>query len=366
MFGRFKIQRLLSGLLPLLLLMLAGCSEPPQQLKEVIRPVKLLEVTSQNLQQLREFPAKVQASQEAQISFRMPGQLVAFAIQPSQQVSKGQTLARLDDRDIKNELAVRQANFDLAKTEFARIQELTQKKLVPQSAFDNASATLKSAKAALSLAKDRLTYSEIKAPFSGRVAQTLVENYQFVQAQQTILVLQSDKTLDISIQLPQNILSNIRQKDVDQSYQPSVSFGEHKKNYLVRYKEHSTQITPGTQSFEIIFSMPIPKDLTIYPGMGATLHMDLAKIMPTTQQQTGFTIPLSAVLKDDANTQYQVWKFDPQSGEVTPVTVTVGKISQSGILITSGIEAGNQLVAAGLNRLQPGMIVKPLSRERGL
>ncbi|WP_252179730.1 efflux RND transporter periplasmic adaptor subunit [Endozoicomonas sp. 4G] len=348
-------------------LLLTGCSQPQEEHKEVVRPVKLFKVESSNAGNLRQFPAKVYASEEAEMSFRIPGELVEFPVKQAEEVRKGQLLARLDDRDIRNELAARQADYDLAKTEYGRIKSLHQKKMVSQSELDNASARLKSAGAALELAKDKLEYSVLTAPFDGRVAQTLVENHQFVQAQQAILILQGSNTLDVSIQIPESIVSGIRKEDVDFSYQPVVTFaGKPGAEYKVSYKEHATRVTPGTQSYEAVFTLPVPEDLTVYPGMGATLTMDLAKVSPAANGGEHFVVPLSAVLKDNSTGKEQVWVYDEQNNTVHPVAVTVGTILQSGIELTSGLKGGERIVSAGVNRLRPGMKVRPLQRERGL
>ncbi|WP_051786440.1 efflux RND transporter periplasmic adaptor subunit [Endozoicomonas numazuensis] len=348
-------------------LTLSGCSQPQEEQKEMIRPVKLFQVEDSNAGNLRQFPAKVYASEEAEISFRIPGELVKFPVKQAEEVKKGQLLAKLDDRDIRNELAARQADYDLAEAENNRIKSLRKKKVVSQSELDNSNAKLKSAQAALQLANDKLKYTVLKAPFDGRVAQTLVENYQFAQAQQTILILQGSNTLDVSIQVPESIVSNVREENIDRNYQPVATFaGRPGTEYRVTYKEHSTKVTPGTQSYEVVFTMPIPEDLTVYPGMGATLTLDLSKVSPRSNAGQHFVVPLSAVLKDDATGKEQVWVFDQQNNTVNPVEVTVGTIFQSGIEVTSGLKEGDRIVSAGVNRLRSGMAVKPLQRERGL
>ncbi|WP_194842631.1 efflux RND transporter periplasmic adaptor subunit [Endozoicomonas sp. OPT23] len=367
MLSRKKLQRLMPGLLTVLAaVVLTGCSEPEQEVKEVIRPVKLFTVQSDDSASLRQFPAKVSASNQADVSFRISGELIDLPVNQADEVKKGQLLARLDDRDIKNELAVRQSDHELAKSSYDRIASLRNKKVVSQSDLDNASAKLKSSQAALRLAEDKLAYSTLKAPFTGRVAQTLVENYQFVQAKETILVLQGSNTLDISIQIPEGIVSQVRKDSIDQSYHPYVIFSSNPdQQFEVIYKEHSTQVTQGTQSYEAVFSLPIPENLTVYPGMAATLTMDLSKVIRV-KNKAEVILPLTAVLKDDASGKQQVWLFDSEQNIVNPVTVTVGPITQHGIAITSGVKAGDQVVSAGVNRLRPNMKVKPLLRERGL
>ncbi|WP_263079091.1 efflux RND transporter periplasmic adaptor subunit [Endozoicomonas sp. Mp262] len=359
----------LAGLVSVVItIFLAGCHQaPPIEDKTVVRPVKLFEVKDPEQQRLRYFPGKVTATEEAEISFRISGQLDQLVVKQGDEVVKGQFLAHLDDRDIRNELQDRQASYELAQNEFERARSLIEKKVISQSDYDSASAKLKSAKAALELARDKLEYTTLKAVFSGRVAQTLVENHQQVQAQQPVLVLQSSNMLDISIQIPESVVSHVDKESVDAGYHPLATFpGAPGKNYPVIYKEHATRVTPGTQSYEVVFSLPAPPDLNVLPGMSATIIIDLAKIMHKEQRGGFMLVPLAAIAQDDANNKTSVWRYDEQSGQVEPVEVVTGRITESGIQVMSGINPGDNIVTAGISQLAAGMKVKPLRKERGL
>ena len=346
--------------------LLTGCQQEARERQEVIRPVKLFEVADPEQQQLRHFPGRVTATDEAEISFRIPGQIDRIEVKQGDEVSEGQLLASLDNRDIRNELQDRQANYELAKVEFDRASSLLSKKVISQSSYDTASARLKSAEAALQLSRDRLAYSALRAPFGGRVAQKLAEAHQQVQAQQPVMVLQSNKQLDVSIQVPESIVSHVNRQSLDGDYQPVVSFpGAPGQTFPVSYKEHATLVTPGTQSYEVILTLPAPINLTVLPGMTATVMIDLRQIL-SVQDHSGFVlVPVTAVGRNDADNKTVVWLFDEATGQVKPIEVTTGRITEAGVQV-SGINPGDQIVTAGLSQLYDGMVVKPLRRERGL
>ncbi len=347
--------------------LLTGCDQKQIEHKDVIRPVKLFEVKDPQQQQLRYFPGKVTATEEAEISFRIPGQIDKIEVKQGDDVTEGQVLAYLDDRDIRNELQDRQANYELAKAEFERASSLLKKKVISQSNYDTASAKLKSAEAALKLSRDKLAYTTLTAPFSGRVAQTLAEAHQQVQAQQPVLILQSSDRLDISIQIPESIVSHVNKKTVNHDYMPMATFpGAPGKEFPVSYKEHATRVTPGTQSYEVIFTRTAPANMNILPGMTATVIIDLAQVISTEGQPGYVLVPISAIAKDDTDNKTVVWRFDPSTKQVHPVEVSAGRITEAGVQIMSGINPGDQIVTAGLSQLSDGMTVKPLRKERGL
>ncbi|KEQ13382.1 hypothetical protein GZ77_13345 [Endozoicomonas montiporae] len=347
--------------------LLTACSETEEQSVDVVRPVKLFTVKDSGRENIREFPATVKATEEAEVSFRVSGELVELPVHPADEVKKGQLLAKLDDRDFKNTVAVRQADYDLAASDYRRIASLRAKKVVSVADYDQANAKLKSSRISLQLAKDQLRDTVLNAPFAGRIAQTMVENYQSVQAQQPILILQSSNTLDVSIQVPESILTKIREEEVNYDYFPTVRFsGNPDKEYSLTYKEHDTRVTPGTQSYTVVFTMQAPKELTIYPGMGGTVTIDLSKVTSRSKALAEYIVPMTAVLKDDSTGKNSAWVYNPDTGVVNPVEVSLGPITDQGITVMTGLEAGDEIVSAGLSRLHPDMKVKPLERERGL
>ena len=346
---------------------LSGCQKEPAQQEALIRPVKLFEVAGSSSQQLRHFPGHVTASDEAEISFRISGELVELPLNEGQHVDKGQLLARLDDRDVRNEVADRQASYELAQIDFQRKKSLLERKVISQADYDKASAQLKSSKAALDLARDKLAYTVLKAPFAGRVARLEVENHQFIQAKQTILLLQSDNTVDIHIQVPESIVVNVDANTVEAGYMPQASFAAAPgRQFPVQYKEHATKVTPGTQTYDVVFTMPVPDDLTLLPGMTTTVTIDLARIIRQRSQIPYVLIPSQAVVNSDTDGRTLVWRYNADTGQVNAVEVTVGRITEAGIQVLSGLQTGDKVVVAGARQLTEGLKVKPLRWERGL
>lgn len=363
--GKFSLRIAMTSLS---VLAITACSEPEVvQKSEVIRPVKLHTVSDNTDRYLRSFPAIVASNQEAQLSFRITGELASFPVTPGSIVKAGDLLGKLDDRDITNELKARQADFDLAKVAFDRVALLRSKNLASPSDFDTAETRLKAAQVSLQTIKDRLTDTVLKAPFSGRIAKTLVENHQSVEAQQTVAILQDNRQLEIKIQLPESVLSQVKEDQIDDNYHPFVTFPNHNGiKHSVEYKEHTTKVSPGTQTYEVTFSMPAPANYTIYPGMTGTLTLDMRELTGQKKTSPDFVLPLTAVQKDINSGEQSVWVYQPETQLLQVRSVQIGEITQNGITVVSGLQQGEQVVSAGLSQLSNGMKVKPLQRERGL
>lgn len=344
---------------------ISGCSaESTEVVPSSIRPVKLFKVTDVNAGSLRAFPAKVAATKQAELSFRLSGHLVDFDLVEGQQVEKGDILARLDSRDARNTLLNREADYELAKADFKRKGELLRRELISQADYDLASAQLKSAKANLASAQDQLSYTELTAPYSGTVAKIAIDNYQMVQANQSVLVLQKDSNIDVVIQVPESLAGKVTQFNPNASTQPVVHFANNPSlTFNASLKEHATQVTPGTQSYEVVFTLPRPSNMTVLPGMSAELTVDIAN---HSAKSVNTVLPAAAISKRDLDGQHVVWAYNSELGKVNQHIVTLGKVTTDGIEIVDGISVGDQIVVAGVQYLSEDLQVKPLRWQRGV
>ncbi|MGX9463351.1 efflux RND transporter periplasmic adaptor subunit [Shewanella sp. A14] len=353
--------------LPLALLIstvLVGCAPVEITVPEVlVRPVKLFEVVESAANTVRQFPARVEANSRAELSFRVSGQLVRLDLVEGQHVKQGFLLAQLDDRDANNNLMTREAEYDLLLADFTRNQTLLTRKLISQAEFDSSKAQLKSAKAALAAANDQVSYTRLEAPFSGTIAKRLVDNHQIIQANQGVMTLQNNQLLDVSIQVPEDMVAVLTQ-DIAIGLGAKVRFSALEgMAFDAKFKEYSTQVTPGTQAYEVVFSLPQPANVQLLPGMSAELTL---ATLNAPQQAFTAVVPISAVDKQDQSGDVTVWRYQPDSGDIHSVKVTLGRVSSDGVEVLTGLVKGDVIVAAGLSQLSEGMKVKPLRWQRGV
>lgn len=356
-------------LAPVLLVMLSlqGCSKAVEPASDpVVRPVKLFEIADQQQGNIRQFPAVVEPTENARLTFRVSGKLTEFTVRPGQEVKKGQLLARLDATDFKLKVDQAQARYQLAKAQYDRAASLIGQKLVPQANFDEAKAQLQVAEADLKTSQTNLTYTELIAPFSGTVSRSLVENHENVAAQQAILELQLRDMVDVVIQVPEDVIALVK-KDV--RYQPDVVFDSYPSlRYKATIKEWDTRADTATNSFKVVFSMPTPDEFNVLSGMTANVIADLSKF--TTLAQNALLVPATAVFaapdQPVAAPERFVWVYLPDPQQVERRAVTTGRLTAQGIEILSGLQSGEQVVTAGTQQLQQGQKVRPWQRERGL
>lgn len=350
----------------LILPLLEGCSDTaPPQVAPASRPVKIFTVGGGEVSRTRTLPARIDASQRAQLAFRVPGHLQQILIREGDVVTTGQVLARLDSADFELALENRRAAYDNADRNFARARGLISSGNISQLDYDRMETEFRSASAALNQARRELDYTELKAPFDGRVARRMVENYEEVQAQQPIFDLQNIDLLDVIVDVPEILVretSRHRGDNVDavegmrdNGIRARMSFDDFpERKYPLEIKEVATTSDPETQTYEATFSMVHPQDLLILPGM--TGQVEVSFVGENVAPESSRWVPLPAVQADSA-LQARVWLLDRDTMTVASKAVEIGRISGRMVEVVSGLGGGEEIVAIGAPHLAEGMKV---------
>ena len=335
------------------------------------RPAKIFTVVGPDELMIRSFPGEVQASDEANMAFRVSGKLVEFHAKRGFPVKQGDLLARLDPADFQAAVNHAQAQYDLSVAQYNRAAELVERQLISKAETDQRLAMMKVHKSELTRARNNVDYTQLFAPFDGVVARRMAENYENVTAGQVILILQTGQMVDVIVDIPESIVARVERVVSKRDPKPvQIRFGSATdRTYTAQYKEHETNADPATLTFKVTFSLPAPDDLNVLPGMSATVIADLSRLF--SEELAAVTlVPIEAVFSAeeeplDADRQ-QVWIVEPDSMRTTRRDVKVGPLKGQKIAILEGLEPGELIIAAGVNAVQEGMWVRPMKRERGL
>ena len=349
-------------------LLLSACDRTATETAESIRPVSIFKVSDSAQQGVRIFPARIIAGDSTDLAFKRAGQLEQLLVREGERVNQGQLIAELNSNDARLRLRDRQATFDLAQAQFNRFATLSQRNVIPRAELDVQRAARDSAQAALKLAQEELSDMQIRAPFSGIIATVNARNFQVIPAGQPIATLNSLDTLDVIFSLPENLFTII---DADNAkYQPIVQFNNLPgREFSARYKEHTSNTTSGSLTYQMTLSMPRPQDLPLLSGMSGSVKINLGNLVGT-QQAANVIVPVEAVFNPDntARNQPHVWVIKERDGKlfVESRQVETGQLTANGIQIVSGLADGERIVATGTRELRPNQEVRAWVRERGL
>jgi RND family efflux transporter MFP subunit len=337
----------------------------------VARPARIFTVEGPNAQLIRSFPGEVQASDEAELAFRVRGRLIEFPANRGIQVAQGQLLARLDPSDYEAAVQQAQAEYDLAVAQFRRAAELIDRKLISQSEYDQRFSLMRVRESDLIRAQNNLDYTQLYAPFDGVIGRRLAENFENVSVGQVVMVIQTDQMIDVEVDIPESIIARVERTRAQRNPQPvQVRFGSAPdRTFEALYKEHEPNADPATLTFRVTFSLPVPEGVNVLPGMSATIIADLSELFAD-QVGDQTLVPIEAVFSAEEKpleSEYrQVWVVDPDTMRATRRDVEVGQLSGDRIAVLSGLEEGEMIISAGVNGVQEGLLVRPMLRERGL
>jgi RND family efflux transporter MFP subunit len=344
--------------LALAALALAGCSKPAPP-PEPVRPVQLQQVTLGSATELVVFAGDVRPRYESDLGFRIPGKLVARLVDTGARVRRGQPLARLDPTDVALQADAAQAlvastktEYDFAKAEFDRYENLYRQNFVSGSALDqkrNAllsnKAKFEQANAQLAVSRNQAGYATLVADQDGVITAVNAEAGQVVAAGQAVFRLAREEEREVAISVPENRIRELAGRPL-----AVVLWADPRRFYAAKLREVAPAVDPMTRTFAVRVAIAEPAPEAQW-GMTANV------VIRGEAAPTSALLPLSAVAR--ADDKPAVWIYDPQTHRVAPRPVTIGQYREDGVVVTAGLAAGEWVVTAGVHKLQPGQVVRP-------
>ena len=306
----------------------------------------------------------------------MGGRLIELPIEgrEGQEVKQEELLARIDPKDfetnlrnVEGRLKETQAALQLAKSEFARVKRIQDKDPGAVSAADidrkreavNATeGRIRSLRAEVEDAKNKLSYTYLKAPFSGLIANRYVDNFQNIKPKQPILRLEDISSVEVLVGLPERVVSVAQAAETGEE-RLVKAFAQFpaapNRQFELQLKEYATRADPATQTYQVVLQMTQPEDLNILPGMTATVTLTIGG---GSRSEKLVIIPAIAVLAEPSGKSF-VWIVNTEELTVRKQEVKVGGISGSeNIDVLEGLEGGETIAVAGILKLKEGMKVR--------
>jgi membrane fusion protein, multidrug efflux system len=340
--------------------LLAGCArnEPPP---EPVRPVQLAQVSVGTASASAVFAGEVRPRYEMDLAFRIGGKIVERKVDVGARVRRGQALARLDPADVGLQvdaamaaLGAAETDFAFARSEYERYQNLYAQKFISASAldakrtaYDTARSRVEQARAQFAVNQNQAAYATLAAPEDGVITAINVEAGQVVSAGQAAVKLARVSEREVAISVPENRLDELRNAKA----LVVVLWANPGKTYPARVREIAPAVDPVTRTFAVRVSVLQP-DATLQWGMTANVGVVGDPL------RAAALLPLSSVYHATDGAP-AVWTYDPQTHKVALRNVKLGPYREDGVLIEDGLKQGEWVVTAGVNKLQPGQVVRP-------
>ncbi len=336
---------------------LAACSPPPAT-EEPLRSVKVIQVGASTLGSPAEYAGEVKARIETRLGFRVGGKLVARHVELGQRVKAGQLLAEIDAQDYRLTVDAARAqinaaitNRDLAAADFKRYKELRDKEFISSAELERRETSLKAAQsqvdqaqAQLSAQTNQVAYSKLVADKAGVVTGIDAEAGQVVSAGMPVLRLAQDGPRDVLFAVPEDKVAGLQRGQGVQ-----VKFWGSEEMHKASVYEIAASADPITRTFGVRVAL----NAAVTAPLGSTVTVSI-ETNPSLSLQK-IKLPTSALRQEGGKTM--VWVLDMATMTVKSQEIQVTTADGNEAVVNSGLQAGQQVVVAGVHVLSPGQKV---------
>ena len=312
--------------------------------------VKIGTVVSSEGRCTMQFPGRVRASDDAELSFRVPGNIQKINVKSGDRVVKGQVLASLDPSDYQVQLDAAEAQYRQVKAEAERVIALYKDGGTSANNYDKAVYGLKQVDAKYRHCQDQIGYTKLRAPYSGIVQNKIFEEHETVGAGMPVISMVGDGRPEVVINLP---AADYVRRGRFNSYSCTIDIFPDTEFKLVPYA-----ISPKANSNQLYTMKLRMTDMgkaKPSPGMNCIVTISFSA-----EDSSMLSVPSTSIMEKD-NLSY-VYTYDDKSSTVRRVQVTPVHLLSDGTatIISASLNSGDKIVTAGVHHIQDGEKVRPI------
>lgn len=358
----------------ILALVLSSCADKNQGPAAPPPPVlPVLAITSANTTTDAEYPASIQGTVDVEIRPQVSGNLDHVLVDEGAYVSKGQSLFKINERPYREQLNNALASLHAAEAalinsqlEVDKLTPLVQNKVVSDYQLKTAKASQKiaaanieQAKAMVASAKINLGYTNVTAPVSGYIGRLPKKQGSLVSASdiEPLTTLSDVHEVFAYFSLGETDFINFKSQYAGNSIGDKI-----KKLPPVSLILADNNAYPKTGKIDMVDGQfdKTTGAITLratFPNANGTLRSgNTGKIRLGLQHNDAILVPQSATIE----MQDKVFVFTvSKDNKVTKMPITVVGKSGTNYLIKEGVQAGDQIVLSGIDKLQEGQVIQP-------
>ncbi|GHA27086.1 MexH family multidrug efflux RND transporter periplasmic adaptor subunit [Salinimicrobium marinum] len=306
---------------------------------EVLEPQKFSESLS--------LSGSLEANEQVELRSEVSGVVENISFQEGSKVSQGQVLVRVNDLELRAQLAKIKTAEKLASENERRAQLLLEKEAISQEEYDMARADLQSAEAESQLIAAQLAKAAIKAPFSGTIGLREISEGTYVTPSSLIAKLVNTDKLKLTFAIPEKY-SNQVGVGSQLSFTTAGSPEEHTATiYAI---EPGVDVATRTLKMRAIAEN---KEGKLIPGTFANVLLPLATVDDAIMVPTEALIPIQ-----NGKKIYVV-----QNGIAREVIVQTGSRTEDSVRVLSGLKPGDTILTSGVMILKDGVPVNVSVQE---
>ncbi|SEF47233.1 efflux RND transporter periplasmic adaptor subunit [Parabacteroides chinchillae] len=336
-----KTKKILSAIPAVALLILMSCSgEKKNEAVDTVNEkakVKIEKVSMQDVEQLNEFTATVEANIVNRIAPQTPFRIEKLFAEVGDHVKAGQLLVKMDATNLKQS----KVQLDNQEIEFKRIDELYKVGGASKSAWDAQKTALEVARETY---KNLQENTQLLSPITGVITARNYDSGDMYTAAEPIYTVEEIRPVKLLVNVSESFFTKVKKgNEVDiklDVYGDEIFKGKISLIYPT--------IDPSTRTFPVEIKIA-NNDERVRPGM-------FARVTITFGTMNHIVVPDLAIVKQSGAGDRYIYVY--KDGKVSYQKVELGRRMDNKYEIISGINDGDMVVVSGQSRLNNGMEVE--------
>lgn len=337
-----------------------SCNENSgQQMAVTPMSIPVVEVAVKNVSGYTSYPASIEGTINSQVRAKVAGYITDVLVDEGQAVKKGQLIFKLETQTLSQDAGAAEANVSAAQVEVDRLKPLVEKGIIGKVQLETAKARLMQAQASYNSIAANIDYANIKSPVNGYVSA--------IPYRQGALVSPSDPTPLTTVSVIDNVYAyfainerdylNFLQTTEGKTLSDKIDNFPPVELMMVNgtvYEEKGKietvtgQVSTSTGTVSFRASFPNPNRLLANGNSGSIM-------IPKTYSDAT-VVPESSTFEQQGRVYvYQVL------GDTVAVTSSIEVVDriENLIVVGSGIEAGDKIVAQGVGKVRNNTLIVP-------
>lgn len=323
------------------LLLLSGCTSKEKTNDEPLK-VGVYAVKEASTADGHSYVGTIEESEGTMLSFAGMGTVNRTFVEEGQAVKQGQLLATLDPQTARNAHNIALATLKQAQDAYRRMKQLHDAQSITEMQWVQIETQLSQAVSSERMARKSLNDCALRAPFSGYISQKQISEGSNVAPGVPCFKLVKIDQVKVKVAIPEKEIAHVKKGD-RMTFTVSALDG---KSFFGVVAEKGVQSNVLSHTYDVKLSLGNPRH-ELFPGMVCSVKTN---IEGASRNSLAIILPQEAVLTDEK--QQFVWIAE--NGKAVKRIISVGDICNEGVIVTSGLNVGDNVIIGGKDEVSEG------------
>lgn len=310
--------------------------------KNKITTVNGIVVQTQTFDNNLSLSGSIEANEQVEIRSEVSGIVESINFREGSTVTKGQLLFKVNDLELRAQLAQAKTKQGLAAENERRAKLLLQKEAISQEEYDVAKADFKLAQAQIQLIQAQIAKTSVRAPFSGKIGLRSISPGTYITPSLLVAKLVNINQLKISFSIPEKYANEVRSNS-----NLSFTVAGSTEKYTAKIYAIEPEVEISTRTLQVR-AITENRDGKLVPGTFANVELPLDII------KDAVVIPSEAIVPVQNGKKVFIMK----DGKAKETMIETTTRTDASVLVLSGIKAGDTLITGGVMSLKEDDAVK--------